>query len=66
MPHKQKCDSTNSAVINFDSVSLNEIRPALLLLVYGIFASLLIFLLEHLHVIRMTNRKKKDTKINNK
>ncbi|XP_026805102.1 uncharacterized protein LOC113548425 [Rhopalosiphum maidis] len=39
MPQKQKCVSSNSGAIHFDSVSMKEIYPALIFLGYGICVS---------------------------
>lgn len=62
MPQKQKCDSTNLHITNFDSISLKEIYPALLFLGCGIFVSLFLFLIERIYEIKVTEKGKTNRK----
>lgn len=56
MPQKQKCDSTNSQITKFDSISLKEIYPALLFLGCGMFVSLFLFLIERIYEYKLTKK----------
>lgn len=58
MPQKQKCGSADSGLVNFDSVSLEDIYPALLFLGYGMCVSALVFLFERVFKVRSTKRKR--------
>lgn len=57
MPQRQKCDSSNTHIMYFDSISLNEIYPVLLLLGYGITGSILLFLFEYIYTIKVNKQK---------